>query len=253
MTPDSGHEPATLLNALVDNELDAASAARVAAHLDTCAACRAVFDSLRDAARVVHDDADYFDPPEGLAERLFPSASESRPAAAPRGRIIRLVRNYLAPVVSLTALAASLMLYIAAPGSSPSLDDEAVSDHIRSLMGEHLIDVVSSDHHTVKPWFAGKLDFSPPVADFAGDGFALIGGRIDYLQHRDAAVLIYRHGKHVINVFIYPETGGTDAIVASHERGYNVLSWSRDALHVVAVSDMDAAELQRLGELLRKP
>ncbi len=252
MTAGSEHEPVELLNALIDNELDAASAARISAHLDACATCRARYEELREAAAAVREEGYYFELPDDLAGRLFPAAVAA-PQPAASGKVIRLLRNYLAPAVSLTALAASLMLYIATPGGSPSLDDEAVSEHIRSLMGTHLIDVVSSDHHTVKPWFAGKLDFSPPVGDFAGAGFALIGGRIDYLQHRDAAVLIYRHGKHVINVFIYPDADGTDRMTGSEERGYNTLSWTRDALHFVAVSDMDAAELQRLAGLLRNP
>lgn len=252
MMAGSEHEPAELLSALIDNELDVASAARITAHLDACAACRAQYDRLREAAAAVREDGHYFELPDGLAERLFPAAATA-PTPAAAAKVVRLLRNYLAPAVSLAALAASLMLYVATPGLSPSLEDEAVSDHIRSLMGTHLIDVVSSDHHTVKPWFAGKLDFSPPVSDFAGEGFALIGGRIDYLQHRDAAVLIYRHGKHVINVFIYPDAAGSDRVVVSEERGYNAVSWTRDTLHFVAVSDMDTSELQRLAGLLRTP
>lgn len=249
MTPDSGHIAEALLNALVDNELDAAEAARLAGHLDECPACRARSEALRETADLVRAEAPYFDLPPGLAESIFPPLVALSPPAETRGTVVRLFRKFAAPTISLAALAASLLLYIATPASVP-LDDEAVSAHIRSLQGTHLIDVVSSDHHTVKPWFAGKLDFSPPVADFAAAGFALVGGRVDYLQHHDAAVLIYRHGKHVINLFVYPDSAAGDT-AHSDGRGYNLLAWSRGGLRFVAVSDTDATELQRLAGLLR--
>lgn len=254
MTTGEGHESETLLNALLDNELDAPSAERVSGHLDTCEACRARYDSLRETAGLLREEAAYFELPPDLVDRVFPppaTAAAPPPNAAREGRILPLIRRTIAPAFSAAALAAALTLYIATPGSSPSLGDEAVSAHIRSLMGNHLIDVASSDHHTVKPWFAGKLDFSPPVADFASRGFALVGGRVDYLQHRDTAVLIYRHDKHIITVFVYPEDTGGDEIAAREERGYNVVSWTRNALRVVAVSDMEMTELRKLAALFR--
>ena len=129
----------------------------------------------------------------------------SPPDAPPPG-VIERWRKWLAPAFSAAALALAVVLFVAMPGSEQPLMDEAVSSHVRSLMGEHLNDVVSSDRHTVKPWFTGKLDFSPPVFDYAAQGFPLLGGRLDYLQHQNTAALTYGRAKHIINVFILPTT-----------------------------------------------
>jgi anti-sigma factor RsiW len=119
-------------------------------------------------------------------------------------------------------------------------------------MADHLTDVASSDQHTVKPWFHGKLDFAPPVDDFAGDGFPLIGGRLDYLDHRSVAALVYRHAQHPINLFVYPADGPDMAPVASVETGYNILHWRSGGMDFWAVSDVNAAELADFEKLLRQ-
>lgn len=129
--------------------------------------------------------------------------------------------------------------------------DEAVSSHVRSLMGEHLNDVVSSDRHTVKPWFTGKLDFSPPVFDYSAQGFSLLGGRLDYLQHQATAALSYRRARHIINVFILlspePDTPRRSQTI----RGFNVVSWQANHMRFVLVSDAEKSELEALSQLLK--
>jgi len=237
------------LNALVDNELDAMTSASVSDHLAACAECQAAYAALREVVTAVREEARYFDLPEGLSERVFPVAT----AAGERSPTIKKIVRYLPPVASLAALAAALMVYLATPNAiQRSFSDEIVSSHVRSLQENHLLDVASSDHHTVKPWFTGKLDFSPPVTDFAADGFPLLGGRIDYVDHANAAVLAYGHGKHVVNVFIYPAHPGSLADGTSSARGYNLVRWSEAALSFVAVSDMDPVELQRFKALVER-
>jgi anti-sigma factor RsiW len=128
-----------------------------------------------------------------------------------------------------------------------------VSAHVRSLMAEHLTDVASSDRHTVKPWFNGKLDFSPEVKDLAGDGYPLVGGRLDYIGRRSVAALVYQRGNHPINVFIWPEPdarGGGDG--ESSIRGYNVIRWRRSAMRYWAVSDLNPTELRELARDLQR-
>lgn len=145
----------------------------------------------------------------------------------------------------------ALVLLVAGPPSvADRLEGELTSSHVRALMANHLTDVASSDQHTVKPWFQGKLDFSPPVKDLAAQGFPLVGGRMDYLSGRAVAALVYRRHDHLINVFVWPESG--DKLSASNtHQGYNVLHWHSGGMQYWAVSDVNAAELQTLGGLLR--
>ncbi|HEV7556333.1 MAG TPA: hypothetical protein VGO00_12790, partial [Kofleriaceae bacterium] len=153
------------------------------------------------------------------------------------------------------AVVSTVGLYVALPSADERTGDEIVSSHVRSLLADHAVDIASSDQHTVKPWFNGKLDFSPPVRDLAAEGFPLVGGRLDYVDHRPAAALVYRHAQHTINVFALPAadakrdaTPRTGAI-----RGFHTVRWTQDGMAFWAVSDVDAAELGRLVALLRAP
>jgi len=127
--------------------------------------------------------------------------------------------------------------------------NEVIASHVRSLQAEHLTDVVSSDQHTVKPWFDGKIDFAPDVKDFAAQGFPLVGGRLDYLDGRAVAALVYRHNKHFINVFVWP---ATDAMKPETEmrRGYAIINCATNGLHYCLVSDLNPTELGELAKLL---
>jgi anti-sigma factor RsiW len=231
-------ECANWLHPYLDNELGAEMAARVHAHMQSCARCRAQYENYRALQEGIRQHADRYPVPELLKERILstmPTSSSKR---------------WIAPAISAVALAASVMLFLATPSRQDMLIDEVVSSHVRSLQGQHLVDVASSDKHTVKPWFAGKLDFSPPVFDFSEQGYPLIGGRLDYIDHRNAAALSYKHNKHIINLFVTPTTEADSAASTFSKRGYNVVVWRKNHMAFEAVSDLDAQELEMFAKLM---
>jgi anti-sigma factor RsiW len=212
-------------------------------------------------------------PPGGLAQRIGRAvraeaggAPVSLPAAVPtpvpaRAREESSPRRRgwwqgLAWFGTGAATAWGLALVLLATPVAPSSDAlaEAVTgNHVRSLMAAHLADVPSTDQHTVKPWFAGKLDFSPPVVDLADEGFPLAGGRLDYLDGRTVAALVYRAGPHVINLFVWPAAEGKAmAPVFSTRQGYQLAHWSQGGMQAWAVSDLNAVELRNFAALLRE-
>lgn len=200
-------------------------------------------------------------PPEGLAERIARAVraeAVAAPASVQPGRpgwSQRGIWQGLAWFGTGAATAWGLALVLLATPVPPSdvLAEGVTANHVRSLMASHLADVASSDQHTVKPWFAGKLDFSPPVVDLAAEGFPLTGGRLDYLDGRTVAALVYRSGPHVINLFVWPASeAGAQAPVLSTRQGYQLVRWSQGGMQAWAVSDLNAAELQTFAALLRE-
>ncbi|MDE1166147.1 MAG: zf-HC2 domain-containing protein [Pseudomonas sp.] len=227
-----------LLDGYLDQALSASQVAEVDGHLLYCAECAQHLQAGRSLIAAVKAHAHYYPAPadlQGLLARQTPAAW----------------RRWWAPAASGVALAVALVLFIATPVAPPAWQEEAVSSHVRSLMAEHLNDVASADRHTVKPWFTGKLDFAPPVHDFSDQGFVLLGGRLDYLRQRSAAALTYRHDRHVINLFIQPTDEPDSPPQAFSVRGFNVLAWQHQHLRFVAVSDVDAGQLQALGLLVQ--
>jgi anti-sigma factor RsiW len=245
-------ERALEVQAYADGELDAVSALAVEQHLETCAECRALHDGIVEMRAALKRDARYYRPAEAFTQRI--RSDIARESSATRRRATLGSRPFWTGAfggVAATALAASLVLFVMLPSAQDQLANDVASAHVRSLIGDHLIDVASSNHHVVKPWFAGRADISPPVADYAAQGFTLVGGRLDYVDGKRAAVLVYRHGAHIVNVFSWKDDGSLSARTKDVS-GYHLLAWRDGGLFFCAVSDMDSAELRTLSDLMRK-
>ncbi len=229
------------LHPYLDNELEMEMALRVSQHLVQCPACKSKLAELQTLRDGLRQNAPYYPASELLQRRIMPQAKQKTPS------------RWIAPAISAAALAASVMLYIATPSSQDMLTEEVVSSHVRSLMEQHLTDVASSDKHTVKPWFAGKIDFSPPVIDLSDKGYPLIGGRLDYIRHQNAAALAYHRNKHIINLFIIPDTAADSPIRTISRRGFNIVSWHKNNMAFEAVSDLNQQELEAFAQMVNQP
>ena len=243
-----------LLSAAVDAELDVRESTEVDTHLEGCAACRAQFETERALRDAVRRDATYFRAPSALEARVRAAlpATSAPHVSVPR-RPFWQWPIAIGALAALFAVASTIGLYTTLPGVDERIGDEIVSSHVRSLLADHAVDVASSDQHTVKPWFNGKLDFSPPVRDLTSEGFPLVGGRLDYIDHHAVAALVYRRAKHTINVFALPAPEGTrdTAPRAASTHGFHTVRWTRDGMTFWAVSDVAAEDLMQLVALLR--
>ncbi|WP_338665263.1 zf-HC2 domain-containing protein [Pararoseomonas sp. SCSIO 73927] len=237
--PHPCHEMSLLVQADVDGELQAAEAARVAAHLETCPDCARFQRQLLALSGALHREIPRHRAPDHLREAVRNRiAGRSPPRRPPLRRWV---------LGAGPALAAGLLLLALLPageGPSHGMPDWVVAAHVRALQPQHLLDVVSAEQHTVKPWFAGRLPFSPPVRDLAPQGFPLLGARVDALPGSPAAALVYKRREHVINLFVWPTLPEEDGAAASGSReGYNFLRWSQGGMTLWAVSDLNAREL----------
>ena len=242
-----------LLEGYLDQELEPGLQAEVEEHLAGCAECSAAYDRLRAMQSRIRSQAPRYEAPPGL-QKLVRQAVE-RAAAEERSPRRELPWRMLAIAASLL-LAVSLgwnfnQLRLRAP-ERETIAQNVIASHVRSLIGTHLLDVTSTDQHTVKPWFNGRLDFAPMVKDLAPQGFPLIGGRIEYLSDRAVAALIYQRRKHVINLFTWPVSRSDAGESHFSQNGYNVLQWSDASMTYWAVSDVSASELNEFRELLAK-
>lgn len=241
-----------LRTAYGDGELALGDALAVETHLKDCAACRAALANQAALSAAIKHHAEVFEAPTHLEHRIraaLPQSTNLKPNK--QARAWRLFAPALGAAV---ALVLTVGFFVRQPTADDLLADEAVSSHVRSLLTDRTTDVLSSDQHTVKPWFAGKLDFSPPVHDLAGEGFPLVGGRLDYFGHRSVAALVYQHRQHVINLFVAPAKGGPaqSAPDASSSQGYQLVSWRAGGMDYWAVSDLNNAELAQFVALVRK-
>jgi anti-sigma factor (TIGR02949 family) len=238
-------EAEILLHALIDGELDAGHAREVEAHVAACPRCAERLAAYRQmSAMVARADLTFTAPPQ-LRRRI----EASLPAqAAPRSR--RSVLKGFAMGSAVSALAATgLVAIVLSKDDQQRIESEVVSAHLRSLQAGHLIDVLSTDQHTVKPWFNGKLDVSPPVIDLTAQGFTLIGGRLDYVDARAIGAVVYRRRQHVINLFV-AQTANTERLKPKTDtiQGFNIRRWGERGLNFWAVSDIGADELNEFGE-----
>jgi anti-sigma factor RsiW len=249
----------SLVHGYVDGELDLTSALALERHLSQCAACARRYENVRTLSSVLRDGALYYETPPALQRRVRRALRQSSES---RGFGWLLPRFSLGWVAA--AAAAGILVVVLAGGLLPQftagtldsrIGQEVIASHVRSLMADHLTDVLSSDQHTVKPWFAGKLDFSPPVKDLAADGFPLVGGRLDYIERRPVAVLVYRRRKHTINLFEWPDQSAPSPTRSENTpRGYNLVNWNENGMTYWAASDLDATELAGFAKLIsRRP
>jgi anti-sigma factor (TIGR02949 family) len=222
------------LEPYVDRELDADSIAAIRAHVSACASCRQRVAERETLGRLVRS----------VPYRLAPDRLRARVVAqVQRKRSLHHLMTWAAAAVLIVSVGAGFMFVRSATIESDALVEDLVDSHVRSLLAEHLFDVQSTDQHTVKPWFLGKLDFSPPVIDLAPAGFPLVGGRLDYISEQAVAALIYQRQKHTINVFVWPASNHGSGARERAIRGFNVRHWVRNGMSFWAVSDLNEAEL----------
>jgi anti-sigma factor RsiW len=263
-------EAIKLMDGYLDGELDPITSQTIEQHMRECRKCDQAYKTHGSLIRAIGNATPYFKAPAGLRERIQSSLREEiaeQPVRngvrgsqvlfrrrQPELRTILWGRSWnwlaLAAAVLLAAIIGwNLFPRLQQPGADQFLATELIASHVRSLMANHLTDVASSDQHTVKPWLDTKLDFAPPVVDLSSEGFPLIGGRLDYLDNRPAAVLIYQRRKHFINLFVWPaEPNASRATKTISRQGYQLLHWVDSDFNYWAVSDVSANDLQTLKQ-----
>jgi anti-sigma factor RsiW len=245
-------ETRTWLHGYLDGELDLARTVEIEQHIESCAPCSRARDThraLKESLRAAGLD---YRCPDLLRTRIEATVRHETGRPSPR---LDARRRYLAIAAALVLIAGGAWLALH-PTSDRSLNDRiaqnVVAGHVRSLLADHLTDVASSDRHTVKPWFAGKLDFAPTVVDLSSDGFPLIGGRLDYLEHRPVAALVYTRRKHAINLFLWPlQHAAGGAVQSTSNQGYQMVHWIEAGTSYWAISDLNSSELRQFVQLYR--
>jgi anti-sigma factor RsiW len=234
-----------LLQAELDGELDAAAAAGLSDHLSTCPDCATLRTDLTALSTQLRTGLTRYAAPASLVSAV----AASIPAAKPERRTRRTAWSHAASFGAGLAIAASVMLAIR-PAAEPGALSDLVTAHIRALQPGHLLDVTSTDQHTVKPWFDGRVAFAPAVMDLAAKGFPLLGGRLDSLDGPPVAALVYGRRQHLIDVFIKP---GSHSEPSATLQGYNTIGWTQGGLVYQAVSDLNATELADFAQLMQAP
>jgi anti-sigma factor RsiW len=250
------------LQGLIDGELDAAHTAEVEAHVAGCAACATAHADALTLRAALRGEGVRAALPDSLALRLEATVRAAEAPAAPTGssaailrpaggwrRLDRALWGFGGAGLALAACAVLAVAVLPAMQTA-ALEQELVAGHVRSQLVGHLTDVITSDQHVVKPWFGGKLDFSPPVIDLTDQGFPIVGGRLDYIGKRTVAAIVYRRGRHVINLFVWPGRGDLGPAEAKPGDGYTLLHWTRGGMTFWAVSDVNEKDLQDFRRLL---
>ena len=242
-----------LLHAYADGELDLVTSLEVEEHFNECSQCAQAHQSIQKLRLYITERLMYFEPPARLQTRLRAAIGAKEVGSQRRSTHWRWMA--IAASLAFVALAvASLIRFIPSRTTAPLLlADELLASHVRSqMLPSHRFDVASSDPHTVKPWFEGKLDFSPPVKDLAGQGFPLVGGRLDYLHNRPVAALVYLRRKHSIDLFIWPSAPGSETTSRMVTcQGYHLVQWTQSDMTFWAVSDLNERELQEFVNLIK--
>jgi anti-sigma factor RsiW len=243
-------EAAKLLGPYLDGELDLTMCMQLEEHLAGCADCRQKLEAQQELVALIQAEIPRLKAPPFLATRIqagLRSEGSTADDVPSRGRFFR--------GWALAGLAAAAVVILAVAlfraQGIPELDRDAVANHVRSLQVNHLMDVASTDQHTVKPWFAGKLDYSPPVVDLASSGYPLVGGRLDVLDHRNVAAIVYQRRKHFINLFIWPSGASSLHQRVFREDGYHAMGWTRSGMNFLAVSELGEGELKDFVQMIQ--
>lgn len=236
-------EAEILIHALLDDELDAGHTRDVETHVASCKRCAAQLRDYRDMQGALSGAKLSFEAPADLRRRI--DARLPAPAARPDRR--SLLKGFAGGVGLSSAIAAGLVFAVMRTDQDSRIVAEVVSAHLRSLQADHLTDVLSSDQHTVKPWFNGRLDVAPPVVDLTTLGFTLVGGRLDYIDGKPIAALVYRRRAHIINLFVVEASNGHRGATTETVQGFNVRRWSEPSFSLWAISDLNAEELEDFG------
>ena len=259
-------EATKLMDGYLDGELDPVTSQTIEQHLRDCRTCEQAYEAHTALTQAISRGALYYKAPDELRQRVHSSlldtigAKDMRSAARENQLLVkrpRAERRFVvsempwtwlalaAAIIFAAIIASSLFPRLKQPGSDQFLATQLIASHVRSLMANHLTDVASSDQHTVKPWLDAKLDFAPAVVDLSSEGFPLIGGRLDYLDNRPVAALVYQRRKHFINLFVWPgETGAARPAMAMSHQGFQLLHWADPDFNYWAVSDVNANDLQ---------
>lgn len=254
-------ETQTLLDGYLDGELDVVRSIEIEGHLQDCPDCAQLLESQQALRSAIRGGSLYFKAPAQLQKRIqvaVRQASKAEPRAAAASsravpwRFSWQMLGVAAAVAIAVVLTWSVVTIFFGSSAEELVAQEVVSSHVRALQVTHLTDVLSSDQHLVKPWFAGKLEFSPPVKDLASEAFPLVGGRLDYLANRPVAALIYQRRQHYINVFVWfsPQTRDKPERAATRQ-GFNLFHWTKAGMTYWVVSDLNASELQEFTRLLQ--
>jgi anti-sigma factor RsiW len=245
------HDAQSLMHGHLDGELDPSVSLQYEQHVGECPACSKALTQQQALQAKMKADFLYFKAPEHLRDRL--RASLKRQRSTGPGRFSWRWVAAAACVAFCIGLGFLLARFTFVRSVHERLTQEVASAHIRSLQAKHVVDVPSSDRHEVKPWFNGKLDFSPPTPDLEKVGFSLVGGRLDYLDGRPVAALVYRRREHLINLFVWPDAGTESGDIERETRqGYHLVHWSKTGMNHWLVSDLNPAELNELAQRLRE-
>ncbi len=238
-------ETQDLLHGYLDDELDVVSSRALTQHLQACPVCAQAYEAQRALRTALRTSVLYFTPPPSLPKQVW---AEVRRASRADTRRMRWTWGGLNVAVAMAIVVLLVwsggLVHMRSPVDGPVLQD-VIAGHVRSLMANHLTDVLSADQHTVKPWFEGHVDFAPPVPDLTAQGFPLVGGRLDYLDNRPVAALVYKRQQHVINLFVWPAPSSAarpESTVTRH--GYNLVQWTTAGMTYWAISTLNAPELE---------
>ncbi len=248
-------ESQVLIHGYVDGELDLVRSIEMERHIEGCALCSRAYRTQQELKGGLQAVPLRFTAPNDLRRRIRTALREANEAAPARRGPNWLQAWRWSGAVAALALVAVFSWNLGRVSRMPSGDDlvaqDVIDSHVRSLMANHLEDVPSTDQHTVKPWFNGKLDFSPPVEDLATDGFPLVGGRLDYLESRPVAALVYQCRRHFINLFIWPSTHASGQ-GAWMRQGYNLFHWTQSGMTFWVASDLNKTELEKFVKLIQQ-